>query len=296
VRKLILSINSKFSNNTSWRFVPASYQFPDPTRPFATEFPEILNYNDLQQAITTGDFVAVKVGDVNGNARPNSTIADERSVAGVFNLNVEDQTLVAGNEYRVSFNASDLDVQGYQFTLNLNDGLELVDIEYGVAKAENFGIVEEGVITTSWNGEATSAELFTLVVRAKTNGQLSELVAVNSRYTQAEAYNNADELMDVALSFNGQTVAEGAFELYQNVPNPFQGQTMISFNLPQATQATITIHDVTGKTLKMIRGEYAQGFNQISVNSSELPAVGVLYYTLETDESTATKKMVIIGE
>jgi len=293
-RKLILSVNRTLTNNSSWRFIPASYQFPDPSNPWAAQFPEILNYNDLQTAVATGDFVAIKLGDVNSNARANSALNDERSIAGVFNLNVTDQEVIAGNEYRVSVTAADLDVQGYQFTMNLN-GLDLVDIEYGVAKAENFGVVEEGVITTSWNGTASSSDLFTLVVRATTTGQLSDLMSVNSRYTQAEAYNTAEELMDVELTFNGQSVAAD-FELYQNTPNPFQGQTMISFNLPAATQATVKIHDVTGKTLKMIRGEYAKGFNQINLNSSELPSAGVLYYTLETNEFTATKKMIVIGE
>lgn len=294
-RKLILSINRGLNNNTSWRFIPASFQFPDPNNPWATAFPEILNYNDLQSAIATGDFVAVKMGDVNGNARANSAIGVQRTIAGVMNLNVQDQQLVAGNEYRVAFTADALNIQGYQFTMNLK-GMELVNIEYGVAKAENFGIVEEGVITTSWNGTATDSELFTLVVRANTNASLSELLSVNSRYTAAEAYNTADEQLDVALTFNGEAVANAGFELYQNTPNPFQGQTMISFTLPEATQATITIHDVTGKTLKMIRGDYAKGYNQINLNSSDLPATGVLLYTLSTDDYSATKRMVILGE
>ena len=220
----------------------------------------------------------------------------------------------AGNEYRIAFTADQF-VQGYQFTLN-HPGLELMDIEYGVAKAEHFGVVEDGVLTTSWNtnvevgdfddqglhnragdgsseAEPRTSELFTLVVRATVDGQLSELLSVNSRYTAAEAYNPADELMDVALTFSGQTVAEG-YELYQNVPNPFQGQTMISFRLPAAMPATIQIQDVTGRTLKVIRGEYARGFNQISVNSSELASTGVLYYILKTDQFTASKKMVIV--
>ena len=295
LRKLVLSVNRELAANTSWRFIPASYSFPDPTNPWAEAFPEILNYNDLQTAIVTGDFIAVKIGDVNGNATPNSTVAEQRTLTGVLSLNVADQKLIAGNEYRVNFTAPVADVQGYQFTLNY-EGLELVDIEYGVAQAENFGVVEDGVLTTSWNGTASTDNLFTLVVRANVDAQLSDLMNVSSRYTQAEAYNTADELMGVALTFDGQAVAEAGFELYQNQPNPFQGQTMIGFTLPEAAQATVKIQDVTGKTLKLVRGDYAKGYNQINLNSSDLPMAGVLYYTLETKDFTATKKMVVIGE
>jgi hypothetical protein len=46
----------------------------------------------------------------------------------------------------------------------------------------------------------------------------------------------------------------------------------------------------------MIRGDYAKGYNQVNLNSNDLPATGVLYYTLATDDYSATKRMVILGE
>jgi hypothetical protein len=69
---------------------------------------------------------------------------------------------------------------------------------------------------------------------------------------------------------------------------------VISFNLPKAAAATLTISDVTGRVLKSIRADYAKGFNQVTLKSGDLNATGVLYYTLEADEFTATKKMVIV--
>ena len=47
IRKLILQINSDFPNNTSWRFVDGSYQFPNPANPWTAPFPEVININDL---------------------------------------------------------------------------------------------------------------------------------------------------------------------------------------------------------------------------------------------------------
>jgi hypothetical protein len=98
-------------------------------------------------------------------------------------------------------------------------------------------------------------------------------------------------LQDVELTFNGQ-VAGAGFELYQNVPNPFEGVTMIGFNLPEATQATLTIMDVSGKVIKTIQSDFAKGYNEVRV--SNIDATGVLYYQLATDNHTATKKMIII--
>jgi len=89
-------------------------------------------------------------------------------------------------------------------------------------------------------------------------------------------------------------VSRAGFELYQNQPNPFKGETLIGFNLPEAASATIKINDVTGRLLKIIEGDFVKGYNQVRLNSDELGAKGVLSYTVETVEYTATKKMIIV--
>ncbi|KGE87643.1 HYR domain-containing protein [Phaeodactylibacter xiamenensis] len=299
LRKLILSIDTEFANNTSWRFVEEAYVFPDPSNPWAEQFPEVININDLPAtSIMDADFVAVKIGDVNGDAAANSfAVVDERSYEGTFALQTDEQELKAGNEYRVSFTAAELArIEGYQATLTLSNGVELVDIVSGVATEDNFGLsyLGEGMITTSWNGEASDAELFTLVLRANSDVMLSEVLGVSSAVTKAEAYGKDGSFQDVAIEFSTGTVAGAGFELYQNQPNPFKGETVIGFNLPEAAQVTITISDVTGKVLKLYRQDGSKGYNHITVKSSELAATGVVSYTVETGDYTATKKMVII--
>jgi hypothetical protein len=294
LRKLILNIDASFANNTSWRFVDASYTFPNASNPWAASFPEVKNVNDLAGSLTA-NFVAIKVGDVNGNAVANSTQGSIRNLTANLGISVADMNLVAGNEYKVDFTAADLNgVEGFQFTLNLDKkGLELVDLVPGIAAEENFGIfAEEGVVTASWNGEAKGGVLFSLVVRAKSNTTLSEVLNLNSRYTTAEAYKGG-EVMNVGLNFNAIKVSAN-YELYQNTPNPFAGETIIGFNLPAAGEATLTIQDVTGRTLKVIYGQYAKGYNQVSLKSTELTATGVLTYTMKAADFTATRKMIIV--
>jgi hypothetical protein len=278
------------ANNTSWRFVPADYSFQVASNPWAAAFPEVLNINDFN-GTANGDFVAIKVGDVN-----NSALIDvqPRSNAS-FALNVEDMNVKAGNEYTVSFKATAADVEGFQIALSYR-GLELVDIVEGVATADNFGtkFTGEGVLLTSWNGSAAEGELFSLVFRATQDVVLSEALSVSTRHLNAEAYNTAGEAMNVAINFNSGAVAAANFELKQNTPNPFKGETVIGFNLAEASNATLTINDVTGRVLKVVRGDFAKGANQVSIDSKELPAAGVLYYTLTAGEYTATKKMIII--
>jgi hypothetical protein len=298
LRRLILAIDTEFANNTSWRFIPASYVFPVPTNPWFEQYPEVINVNDLVGNVIDRNFRGVKIGDVNGSAIPNLTVVDDRTTNGDFSLNVSNQTVKAGNEYVVTFTGEQMEsIRGYQMTLTFDRAkLELVDVVYGAAKEENFGMryAGEGAITMSWNGEATSDDnLFSLVFRASAEGRLSDMLGVSSRYTRAEAYNAGNNLMGVTLNFGGSVVSEG-FELFQNQPNPFKGQTVIGYNLPEASNVTLTVQDATGKVLRVIRTTGVKGYNMETLNSSELSATGVLYYTIETDGFTATRKMIIV--
>ena len=83
LRKLILGIYTKLPVNTSWRFVLKSYVFPDPTDPFKNVFPEtdtITNANGYHNS----DFVAIKVGDMNGSAVAHVRPAKRPKVSVIF--------------------------------------------------------------------------------------------------------------------------------------------------------------------------------------------------------------------
>jgi hypothetical protein len=296
IRKVILQIEPGFANNTSWRFVNKDFVFANPANPFAAQFPEVVNYNNLTLSDLNADFVAIKVGDVNGSAATSlNGDVEDRSFNGTLNINVEEQQLKAGKTYQIAFTAPAAEVLGYQFTLNVSDALEVMDLIGGVASEENFGLLlEEGVITTSWNVSEARAlaqgeVLFTLVVKANADVAASEAFAATSAYTMAEAYNSNGELMNVNLNFSG---ASSEFALYQNVPNPFKGVTVIGFTLPEAATATLKVMDVSGKVLQVVTGDYAKGYNEVRL--SNLSATGVLYYQLDTPTNSATRKMIIL--
>ena len=304
LRRMILNIDSKFSSNTSWRFVDAGYVFPNPANPWAEVFPEVININNIQNAMNNQDFVAVKIGDMDLSAKANLQEATTRSANGRFLFNLEDQQLSAGQEYRIAFRADDLaKIQGYQMTLQLDRKVELIDMEYGIAQAGNFGMqwAAEGLITTSWNRSGNLEEtygaedvLFTLVVKPLTASRMSEVLSISSRLTVAEAYDNEDGLMDVGIAFSNGAISQSAFDLRQNVPNPFRDETTIGFYLPEAGEVNLQIHDAAGKLIKMVRADYEHGNHQIRLFREELKGTGVLYYTLTSGDFTATRKMILV--
>ncbi len=182
----------------------ATYVFPNPTNPWSAAFPEVVSINDITTNMTA-NFVAIKVGDVNASASVNGLASAEIRTSEDFKLKTLEQNLKSGNEYKVSFNAEDLkNIQGYQFALNLDQSkVELLDLEYGVAKAENFGVFKnDGLITTSWNSKYEPGVLFTLVLRAKADVKLSSTLSLN-RVVSPEAYDQHNENLGIALNFEG---------------------------------------------------------------------------------------------
>ncbi|HFA47692.1 MAG TPA: HYR domain-containing protein [Bacteroidetes bacterium] len=67
MRKLILNIYTEFPNNTSWRFVPKSYVFPNPLDPWEEPFPEMIFINNVVEDRLDLDFIGIKIGDLNGS-------------------------------------------------------------------------------------------------------------------------------------------------------------------------------------------------------------------------------------
>ncbi|MCB0519450.1 MAG: hypothetical protein H6577_18375 [Lewinellaceae bacterium] len=311
LRKLILMIDSNLPNNTSWRFVDKAFQFQNPANPWQPMFPEVINLNNLAGGMNNADFIAVKIGDVNGSAVPNDNFAGGNGDrgAGMLMFMADKSELVAGNTVQVSLKAKDFqDVYGFQFTIDYDmNALQFQGIvPTSMTSPENFGLnlVNEGAITVSWYETVPMTlpddeAIITLAFLVKSAGQLDGAVGISSRFTHAEAYIGENmEIVDVDISFeDGQVSAAGeaqraGFELYQNVPNPFVDFTTIGFKLPKASHAIFTILDGQGRVVMNFEGDYPAGYNEIRLQAHQLSAGdGILYYRLETPEFSATQKM-----
>jgi len=148
-----------------------------------------------------------------------------------------------------------------------------------------------GLLMTSWstaNPIATDATWFTLSFKANKSGTLRDMLAIKSTITPIEGITADQDAVGVQLNFV-QPIT-GAFDLFQNNPNPFQNSTTIGFVLPEASTAQLTIVDVQGKEMQVINGRYKAGYNAVTIDWSDLPK-GVFYYRLETTFGTKVQKM-----
>lgn len=302
LRKLILGVTEDFNNNEPWRFVDSDYVFADPLNPLNEDFTEIYEIAALNADMDI-NFTAIKVGDVNNSrtVNVNSETTENRN-GQIFKLTTDDQSFNTGDRVSIPFKAMNANtLTGYQFTMEFDtDLLELADVTYSEMNinASNFGRnnVSQGLITTSWHNAvgtdiAKDATLFTLEFVAKGSGSIANALDVNSAITTAEAYNVYNEISDVTLQVRTDG---GVYALYQNTPNPFTSQTQIAFEIPVDQVVTINVFDVTGKSITRINRVFEAGYNTVVLDQNDLNASGILYYTLEANGFTATKKMVVL--
>jgi hypothetical protein len=295
LRKLILGVTSELPN-ASWRFPVAGTAVQ--TSPIS--FTETIEIANLSANMSGQNFVAVKIGDVNGNVATNvnNDVVEARSNNTVA-MTVAEAAVVAGEVVEIPVTASNFaDVAGFQYTMNLK-GASFVGINSGSIEmnANNVGVLANGNVTMSYaTSEAVSANegdvLFTLVVRANQATTVSEMITLNSAVTKSESYNS--DLKVGSVSLNVRTAAVASIELFQNEPNPFRGQTTVSFEMPEAGAATLSVYDMTGKVVVVRNIAATKGLNSEVFTKEQLGVSGVMYYTLESGDFTATKKMIIV--
>ena len=304
LRKLILGINTEFTNNQSWLFADAQQTFFDDLSPWP--FVSRLGLNNLERDQMDEDFIGIKVGDVNNSVIVNSLKrADIRSEDQV-SLGVEVKQLVKGQTEFIKVYAQDFDeVYGFQFTLS-HPGIKVKNIMGGdIAIASEHYRIVDGRTMFSWSAvESVSSDgvLFVMEVEAMSDLTIESNLAIDQSLqfdiagiTAAEAY-VGDDLRRVNIDMmviNGLGPIEVSTTLYQNEPNPFKRQTTISFYLAEAGEATLSILGSDGKLIETLVADYSAGDQEYLLDWTGHES-GVYYYQLESGAETITKKMIVL--
>ncbi len=89
-------------------------------------------------------------------------------------------------------------------------------------------------------------------------------------------------------------------ELLQNIPNPFNGETVIGFNLSENAKVNLEIYNLNGEKLNTLlsqtltKGSHTLSWDGTDSRGNHL-ADGIYYYRLNAGKFTATKKLIRIG-
>jgi len=92
---------------------------------------------------------------------------------------------------------------------------------------------------------------------------------------------------------NKDDVKPDNYELAQNVPNPFNPQTVISYTLPRSEFVTLTVYDILGRKVRvLVNSTQPAGRYSVRWNASNAPS-GVYFYRLRAGSVDLVNKMLL---
>lgn len=300
MRRIILGLDTAFANNTSWRFVPANYEFQVPTNPFfGAGFPEHGFIPNLTKD-TTINFIGIKVGDVNLSADAQQLDGIEaRDAPALWLLETPVQRFRAGERINVLLTAAE-PAAGGQWTLQYDEQVlrweNTASLEGTPDMAWGIHPVAPGRLAFSWNETAAGAGFTGLELHfsALRDGAAEDALAIGTAPLRAEAYlRNAAgqwEEASVALRFRPDDAAPPA--AWQTGPNPFDRHTWIRFRLAAPSRVTWTLSDAAGRIFRQQEAHFPAGDNTLPLNAAPTDPCGLWVCRVQSEEGTMELKLV----
>jgi len=299
IRSIILGMSTEFSDNTSWRFVPSNHVFSQPSNPWLVPFSESYTISSL---VAPGpddvNFKGIKTGDVSGDAETDNFQTDIESRQH-WEVHTPEQHFKAGEAIEVPFTTpAPNGLLGFQFTISFSpDALEVIGIKHGLTTEDNFGwqYSGQGLITVSWNQwdafkTNASPHFFTLKLRARKGGTLSEYLQLSSAYTAAEAYFAPLSIRRPVLHYDEQEQA--GLSVMEAHPNPFTTQTRLPFLLPEAGLARLNCYNTQGQLIHQAEDQFPAGHNAWILERANL-AEGLIIFTIDFGKEQVKGKLIV---
>ncbi|MBK9270101.1 MAG: DUF11 domain-containing protein [Saprospiraceae bacterium] len=305
IRKLILGIQDRFAKNTSWRFVLADYLWDDIENPLLEEFPESYMIQSLDKNYTL-NFTGVKIGDVDDSNLKGNFDSDAKSrTQGKITLTSKDKLLAAGEEYSFELDLKQWQsLEGLQAAIavsNLN--AQIIGIETpanSALQSESYSLLDpyEGLIRLSWVNTENMADEWKMkvTIRSMKRQYLSEILYVDYQAMSAEAYSVDGSWKNVMIEFDNENPvnSNAAVRLYQNIPNPFNLNTRIPFEINKDQAIVFELLDINGKTIHQRKLRLHAGYHEIELHKNLFGSSGVYYYLIQTDSGNYMRRMVLI--
>ncbi len=166
-------------------------------------------------------------------------------------------------------------------------------------KIHHYGIYETDGIPNDFEvfnfpGNNDNAEYYGSRVAT---GKAADIV-VSSPYTTVNGLENVGHVEFYAYelsSIDEEPLGEVLeYKLDQNYPNPFNPTTTINYQVRDAGNVTLTVYNLLGQAVQVLVNEYkVNGAYKATFDASAL-ASGFYFYTLEVNDFTSTKKMMLI--
>jgi hypothetical protein len=221
-------------------------------------------------------------GDINSSYTPTSAGFNKSTPA--MNLEYTDELIVSKGDVVTIPIRVDRNAELGAISLDLTYNASLIEVLGVNYDKENFKVdAEKGTLRIGWfspvpsnfaSGDAIAMIQVRVLADINTDTRFFELGA-NTDLADA----NALSLKDIKLQTSAiNTLDAGLF--ITNYPNPFNGKTMISYNLPSASKVTLVVYNTMSQIVETLVSSYQEaGTHEVEFGSTDLKA-GVYYYRI----------------
>lgn len=297
LRRLLLGIYDALPGNTSWRFGKPGQTLPL-SDPWGFEETLVVKQDELNRENI--NFLAVKIGDVNGSLSNLDAEITTRSASPLV-LSATDRIVTAGEPVRIAVSSLHAtEILGFQCAM-ATPVMQILNVEGALPNmTDAWSVNDDGVLRISWS-QSTPLEIpaataiFYVTVLPASGGYLSDMIALDKAALRPEAY-RGEEISVHEIQFHiAPQVKAGVQEMvFQNVPNPFSRQTEITFSTIQDGEVVLQVFTTAGRLVWTHRADYAAGMHTVTLKSDVVPVAGVLICQMRSGDVIQTRKMIML--
>ncbi len=304
LRKLILGVEIELDNKDCWLFIDKAFNFDDPSYPW--NYPAHQQIEDIDIDLMSSDFVAVKIGDVNGSvSNIHDPVSGNRSTK-MIQMTMQDGVFEEGEEVRIPINIkSNVDLLAMQVNFSYDtDALIFNNIQSDQLdiKPSYFANKEDGRIgnlslaysNVNSTKLAIDEEILVLSFTAKSSNKISSVLTENSSQLQGVIYDDNEETNYLQFDFDVESLLP--MSVSSPSPNPFVDNSRIAIKVAYEMPLEITIYDQSGRLMYKDYKDYNPGIHNIRISSDMLQSQsGVFYIHILGAEMHEIKKLIRIN-
>ncbi len=260
-------------------------------------------YQPLSVEHSDQNFSALILGDVDCNWGANMLSSKANNLLKTY-TGLKDETVFPCSNFVIPFSVEEQsEIISFDISLKINPDIMKFS---GIIKADDVkdfeifsNCTDDGIIKIagfSLNPKELSGNYITLnfdiVGNPEGNGKIELMnYTVNNEpgfFASANIKIENQAFLSLPLKFN----------LSQNYPNPFNPSTTIRYEIPKATQVTITVFNLLGERINTLvdeekqAGRYSVLWNGRNEIGGKVPS-GLYFYRLESDRFSRTFKMLM---
>ena len=318
-RKLILGIYQTLPSNTSWRFIPEAFVFPNANNAFQTVFPEKAEINLPLSYPGEVPIYGIKVGDVNGNVLASLTGAGnvDRDGTKILPLGFLAPSARRGEITEIPlFVRQATDVAAWQLALRYDPArMKIKNVRWAMAaeptpyEMADWHTPTPGELRLCWfdpTGMTTHlaalAPIAYLQVEWLGNPAKDAHAALELIGTiPGEAYGSAGQIANLALaavsSYQAPVIVAKAVQpkpewLVAAYPNPTGGVFRFEVSLPVGGEGRIGLYDPMGRSVTRQDISFTPGLNVITSQQFPPLSTGIYFVRFDTPMGRQTLRLV----